>query len=211
MFWLIVLILLCVYVPTIGIPILIFLGVVWAANAIFGLSIMGISWGLRKKEEKKEKVAKNKELDERHKKRLEFWKSLLERCKAKTQLHSNISPCINAWISAGAGRNGIGYSYTITKKHGTVEVYINRGKDSEVENKKIFDQLNSHRKEIESIFGGDLEWQGLDDRKAARVRKVYSGIGLNDKESWGRLQGDMIDGMVRLEKAFRKHIASLEI
>jgi hypothetical protein len=42
--------------------------------------------------------SEKKELAERHKKRLKFWKSLLEKSKKRTPLHSNISPSMNSWI-----------------------------------------------------------------------------------------------------------------
>jgi len=152
-----------------------------------------------------------KELAERHKKRLEFWKSLLEKSRLKTSLHANISPGIYSWIGTGSGKRGLGYNYSITYKYASVELYIDRGKECEKENKKIFDELYSHKKEIEEIFGDALEWQRLDDRRASRVRKVYSYAGLNDREKWDRLQNDMIDGMIRFEKAFKKYVKELKI
>ena len=162
--------------------------------------------------EKAEAVGKEKEeLRERHKKRLEFWKSLLEKSKLKTSLHSNISPNIWSWIGTGAGKSGLGYNYVITHKCGAVELYIDRGKDAKEENKEIFDELYSHKKSIEKIFGEKLEWQRLNDRQASRIRRRYTYAGLNDKDKWDKLQNDMIDGMIRLEGALKKYINSLEI
>lgn len=147
-----------------------------------------------------------KEFAERHKKRLEFWKTLLEKSKKKTSLHANISPAIYAWIGAGSGKRGISYNYSVTYKYGQVELYIDRGKDSEEENKKIFDQLYSQKNEIEEDFGDKLKWERLDDRRASRISKRFDYAGLNDKEKWDRLQDDMIDAMIKLEIALKKHI-----
>jgi len=152
-----------------------------------------------------------KELAERHHKRLEFWKTLLERCKDKTKLHADISPSKESWIAMGAGRKGIKYSYVITKKHGQIEIYIDRGKDSEKENKSIFDQLHKNKQSIENEFAGPLKWERLDDRRASRISKRYEASGLNDKDQWEQLQNKMIDGMIRFEKAFKKHIKNLKI
>lgn len=162
--------------------------------------------------EETEVVGKEKkELAERHKKRLEFWKSLLEKSKLKTTLHSNISPNIWGWIGTGAGRSGLSYNYVITYKHGAVELYIDRGKESKEENKRIFDELYSHKKEIEEIFGGKLEWERLDDRRASRIRKTFAYAGLNDKDKWEKLQNDMIAGMTGFEKALKKYISGLKL
>jgi hypothetical protein len=84
-------------------------------------------------------------------------------------LHSNISPSIYHWIGTTAGKRGLGYNYVITYKYGAVDLYIGRGKESEEENKKIFDELHAHREEIEEVFGDKLEWERLDDRRASRI------------------------------------------
>lgn len=150
--------------------------------------------------------SEKKELAERHKKRLKFWEGLLEKSKKRTPLHSNISPSINSWIGTGSGKRGLGFNYVVTYKHGQIELYIDRGKDSQDENKKIFDKLYEHKDEIEKIFGAKLDWQRLDNRRACRICKLYNYAGLNDKEKWDKLQNEMIDDMIKLEKAFRKYI-----
>lgn len=152
-----------------------------------------------------------KEFAERHKKRYEFWKLLLEKSKTKTNLHGNISPSKYSWIGAGSGKRGLGFNYVVTYKYGGVELYIDRGKDSEEENKKIFGALYANKKEIETEFGGVLEWQILDNRRASRIRKKYDYAGLNNRDQWEKLQDDMINAMIRLEKALKKHINQLKI
>ena len=152
-----------------------------------------------------------KELAERHKKRHEFWKILLEKSKEKIHLHANISPSIHSWIGAGSGKRGLGFNYGVTYKYGQVELYIDRGKESEKENKNIFDELQSYKAEIEKDFGDKLKWERLDDRRASRISKRFDYAGLNDREKWGKLQDDMIDGMIKLEKALKKHIRNLKL
>jgi len=155
--------------------------------------------------------SEKKELAERHKKRLKFWESLLEKSKKRTSLHSNISPSINSWVVTGSGKRGLGFGYVVTYKHGQVELYIDRGKDSQDENKKIFDELQSHMDEIEKEFGNKLKWERLDNRRASRISKKFEYAGLNDEEKRDKLQDDMIDGMIRLEKSLKKHIRNLKI
>jgi len=152
-----------------------------------------------------------KELAERHKKRLKFWEGLLEKSKNKTMLFSNISPSKDSWISTGAGKSGLVYLYNITYKYASVNFCIDRGKDLEEENKKIFDNLFTHKDKIEVIFEGKLTWQRLDDRRSSRICKIYNRAGLNDKEKWDKLQNEMIDDMIKLEKAFKKYINALKI
>jgi len=155
--------------------------------------------------------SEKKELAERHKKRLIFWEGLLEKSKKRTPLHSNISPSINSWISTGSGKKGLVFSYVVTNKHSQVELYIDRGKDSQDENKKIFDELQSYMDEIEKEFGNKLKWERLDDRRASRISKRFDYAGLNDEEKKDKLQNDMVEGMIRLEKSLKKHIRNLKI
>jgi hypothetical protein len=119
-------------------------------------------------------------------------------------LHSSITAGTNSWIGAGAGRSGLAYNYGITNKNGQIELYIDRG-DYE-ENKKIFDELFKNKELVEGDFGGRLEWQRLEDKRASRIRKIYSYSNLSYEQNWDRLQQEMIDDMIRLEKALKKFV-----
>jgi len=150
---------------------------------------------------------KDGELAERHVLRLKFWGELLEKAKAKTKLHAKVSPGIENWVSAGAGKSGLGFNYVVRMDDAQVELYIDRG---DVEwNKMVFNTFMQHQTEIEQIFGEPLDWQLLPDKRASRIRFVISSYGLNDQEHWDELQYKLIDAMIRLERAFRKYIKGI--
>ncbi len=149
-----------------------------------------------------------KDLAEREGLREEFWRTLLERAKGTTKLHAAISPSTSGWIAAGSGLGGVPYTYTITQHEAGVELYIDRGKDGEVENKQIFDTPFAAKAVIESAFGDALEWQRLDTKRACRIRKRFEGGGYRDDPSkWPEIQDTMIDAMVRMEKALGPFLA----
>jgi len=150
-----------------------------------------------------------KELAERHILRLEFWKQLLERAKGKTSLHARISPNTDNWVSASAGKSGLGYSYVIRMNDAQVEFYIDRG-DAE-ENKRIFEILQAKKDTIEAAFGGPLDWLRLEDRRVSRIRHLINASGLKDNERWPQLQDEMIDAMIRLERALKPEIHPLKL
>jgi len=156
----------------------------------------------------KETGEKKKELAERHVLRQEFWGQLLEKAKNKTALHERISPSKENWVGAGAGKSGLEYTYVIRMEDAQVELYIDNG-DEDLNN-KIFDQFFSQKEKIEADFGGQLDWQRLDEKRACRVRYVIKTGGLNDKEKWEEIQGMMIDAMIRLERAFMPEIQMLK-
>jgi hypothetical protein len=134
-------------------------------------------------EESREVGEKKKEMAERYSLRYEFWNELLEKAKEKTKLHAQISPGQYGWVGTGAGKRGLGYNYGVTKHEGQVELYIDRGRDSEDENKKIFDELLSHK---------DIG-------------------GYRDDDKWPEVHEAMIDAMCRLEKSLKPYISKLKI
>lgn len=148
------------------------------------------------------------DLAERHKLRLKFWEQLLEKAKSKTNLHAKISPGKENWISAGAGKSGLSYSYVVRMEDAQVELYIDRGEGEW--NKRVFNALMQHKLEIEDLFGGPLDWQLLPDKRASRIRFVIPDYGLKDQDHWNELQERLIEAMIRLDKAFQPFIRRIE-
>ena len=150
------------------------------------------------------------ELVERHKSRHQFWTQLLEYSKQKTKLHANISPSIYNWLGTGAGRQGLSFNYVITKHDVAVELYIDRGKEAEEENKTFFDELHAKKAEIEEVFGAPLDWQRLDEKRACRIKKVIDIGGYADEEKWPQIDDAAVTAMIRLEKALRPFLSRLK-
>jgi len=162
-------------------------------------------------EETREVGAKKKELAERDILRFRFWEQLLEKARHRTKLHTSISPTHYNWVGTSAGKRGLTFSYVVRQHEASVELYIDRGKDSEEENKAIFEQLMRHKERIETEFGGALEWQRLEGRRACRIKKTISVGGYKDEDKWPEIHEAMIDTMVRLEKALKPYIQKLKI
>ena len=160
-------------------------------------------------EEIREAGKEKKERAERYSLRHRFWTSLLEQAKDKTQLHANISPIQRATIST-AVQSGLFLRYIVQQHTSEIDLYIDRGRDSDTENEEIFDRLRQSQAEIEEAFGEPLEWQRLEGKRACRIIKRFSLGGYqDDEERWPDIQDPMIDGMIRLEAALRPHIDRL--
>jgi hypothetical protein len=137
-----------------------------------------------------------------------FWEGLLALGEGRTALHSKMTPSERGYIGAGAGISGLGYWYNVLQHTSRVELYISRP-DASV-NKKMFDELQAHKAEIEASFGGPLIWQRLDDKHACRISyEITAGGYKDDESSWPTIQAAMIDAMVRLEKALSPLIPNL--
>jgi hypothetical protein len=150
-----------------------------------------------------------KQLAERHVLRLKFWEGLLARAKEMGVLtHAQRSPSKDSWIGGASGRSGLSFNYVVwMDDKAAVELYIDTG-DAE-DNKRIFDSLFAKKAEIENAFGGTLEWDRLDERRACRIRYTQHLGGLSVGESeWPKIWDPLIDAMRRLVNALKPHVRS---
>lgn len=136
----------------------------------------------------------------------EFLNQLLQKAKTKTQLHINARLAMHPRVCVNAGMRSMTYCYHVFWEISRVNLYINDG--SKEWNKEQFSVLYKHKDEIEARFGGPLEWQLLPNRKASRIKYEISDYGVKDRDRWSDLQDQLIDAMIRLEKAFRPIIQS---
>ena len=70
--------------------------------------------------------------------------------------------------------------------------------------------MPENKNQIEKVFGEDLSWERLDNKKASRIKYLIEDIGLKDKDEWSKLQDIMIEKMILLEKAMRPFIEDFE-
>ncbi|RKY11686.1 MAG: DUF4268 domain-containing protein [Planctomycetota bacterium] len=152
--------------------------------------------------------AQRKQLAEHQLLRQEFWKQLLEKARQRTDLHAGVSPSKENCLATGAGKTGLIWSYVVLKDHARVELYIDTP-DAD-RNRAIFKKLVQHRETVEREFGGSLDWECEEWRRATRIcYRIRGHGGLRDRDRWTELQDAMIDAMVRLEKALGPLIRQL--
>lgn len=147
---------------------------------------------------------------ERYDVRLRFWEGLVGVARERRTRHANIKPGTYHWLGASSGVRGLGFNYVIVQEHGVTELYIDRG--DATENKKIFDTLLAQKEQIEKVFGGSLEWERLDAKRACRIKNVVTlgGYRSPDQE-WPAIQSAMVDSMSKLETALLPSIEKLDL
>lgn len=160
-------------------------------------------------EKAQEDSSSQEELKNRHIVRRDFWVRLLNEVntKSKTTLFQNISPSIYAWIGAGSGVRGVGYNFVISKKYIRVELYIDRG--NHTENEFIFDELFKQKQTTEDSFGGILEWERLEEKRACRIKYENLSFNVYDRENWDKMVQFLSDGMFRLERGFKEPLKKI--
>jgi len=158
----------------------------------------------------KEVGEKKKEWASLQQQKFQFWQELLEKSRTKTKLFGNISPGRFNYISMGAGQSGVYFSYTISRERGTFELCIDKDKEDGTKNKLMFDAIAKHKIEIEKSFGDRLEWERLDEKRMARIRKTIQGNVFDSIEERTKIQDTMIDGMIRLHSALKSYLGKID-
>ena len=153
-----------------------------------------------------------KEIAERYGIRKRWWTQLIERSVAFTSLHKHITPGEYSWIGTSSGVRGLNFVYVVAQHDCAAELYLDRGKGADQENKAIFDQLWAHQSEVEAAFGAPLTWQRLEGKRACRIRCTQGGGGYRaPEEQWPALHDGIADAMNRLETALRPFLQRLDL
>ena len=162
--------------------------------------------------ETKEIGRAKKERAERYDLRKQWWSTLIDRSAAISKLHAHITPGEYSWIGASSGVRGLNWNYTVWQDECGAELYIDRGKESDLENVSIFEQLLSHRDDIEKAFGKSLKWEELEGRRACRIgyRSIEGGY-RTPEESWPSIQDGLVRNMDKLTKAIGPWLGELQL
>jgi hypothetical protein len=140
-----------------------------------------------------------------------FWRQLIERSRTKTALFSNRTGSKDQWIGVTLGRVGFNLSIVLLREETRVECYIDFGKNLGEKNLAVFKTLEQQKQTIEASFGEKLDWQELEDSRACRICTFVKGGWDEPEAEWGKLQDELVDTAIRLEKALKAPIQSLSI
>lgn len=141
--------------------------------------------------------------------RSEFWHEFLPKFNEKSNLFSgrNIeTKQYDHWFGTGSGIGGVHFNFLVTKEYAGVELGISGG--TQKENKKIFDYFYKNKEQIESEFGGKLDWERLDNKKMSRIASRLHGVSIFNREDWETMMNFLTNTMIRFEHVLRKYIDS---
>ena len=125
--------------------------------------------------------------------------------QAKFQVHTS-SPSGASWIvvkpfshSGQSRRAFLAYSFAQGRRF-RVELYIDVG--DQIQNKKIFDLLETEKFQIETEAQSELAWERLNDKRASRIARYYYDIHVTDNEGkLTKLRNWAVDAMIHFESA----------
>ena len=118
-------------------------------------------------------------LTDRKLKLLDFWTELNEFLENKNSTISPHKPSAHHWnnVSIGTSKAHISLSASARENKITAELYI-------PDNKELYYQLCDNKEEIEKLYGEELSWQELKDRKASRIAISRDNFSLYDNKNW---------------------------
>lgn len=124
------------------------------------------------------KVFSPKPTSEVNKKYLEFFSKLVDEYSKANPSWNKVKALPQSWLGFGGGRGGLAFNWAFRSRNRlSVELYIDTGEKSE--NERIFEEIESNRKEIEDRVG-ELSWEKLEAKRACRIA-VYRDVGSSMK------------------------------
>lgn len=154
-----------------------------------------------------------KELAERYDIRRSWWERLIALPDAK--LHAHLTPGQYSWIGTSTGIRGLNLNYAVWQDGTAAELYIDRGKDSEIENKTIFDEIAEHKNEIDTqikaAVGITPSWERLDSKRASRIKISVEGGYRSPEDEWESIQSKAVSAMNALNLALKPYIKKIKV
>lgn len=133
--------------------------------------------------------------------RLEFWRKL----ESRTRRLPGQKGQIKIWILENTGIKGIDLKFDVNRSFVMVALEINhRDEDRRL---KLYAKLDACRTIFEHTFGEPLIWDLTYERETGKdVCRVYKSMKADfyQKEQWPDIFRFLIDGMIRMEKAFEE-------
>ena len=151
------------------------------------------------------KAAERKERGKRSTLLARFLAALAERAAPRTDLHRGRTPDASLSVLYGAiGKTGFSINYVVAKASSRVELLIQR-----VNGRGLLLRLRGEQDAIEATFGGLLTWQEREGIQQCRVYLPVAGGYGSPEEEWPRIHDEMIDAMIRLDRALRGRVLAL--
>ena len=146
-------------------------------------------------------VAQKGELNETQNKRLQFWTEFNDVIEQRGKPFNKHKATADHWYSIAVGSSQCHISIDLVNKEHRIRVgmWID-------DNKELYDEMLSHKDEIEAAAGIKYEWDRLDSKKAAVICTYIQGLNFNKQDNYPELMNKAIDLVITMRDAFRPYI-----
>ncbi len=150
---------------------------------------------------KNTKSGKDRELSKTESERFNFWTEFKRVVSENGKPFNVQKPSTDNWTSVALGTKEAFITITLVNKVNqiVVDVYIN-------DNKELFDDLFSHKEEIEQQLGFSMVWERLDNKKASRIKYFIPGLDFNKQSNYPELMMEIIKKVVTIRSVFKDYL-----
>ena len=138
--------------------------------------------------------------------RIKYWtafRSYLQDQKSKLRPQK---PSRDHWYSFSIGTSRAHTAALIITRDDKIGVELTINSDDA---KKLFNDLITHRSNVEAIIGSPLDWREMPDRKASRVL-LYKAVNPYDESDWPNQFAWLKDTLEKFDKAFRPLFSNIQ-
>lgn len=148
-------------------------------------------------------VKKNETGNSTQQQRYDYWVAFQDYAFQNVQFAKNFNrrkPSLDSWMNFSIGSSACHIAVSQIKKRNElyVELYIS-------EDKELFYSLLQQKDSIEADAGLTFEWRELPERKASRI-VLSKNVSFEDKDQWTAQFDWLIDVMLKMKQAFKKHL-----
>jgi len=130
-----------------------------------------------------------------------FFQSLIDRLREQHHFTNARAAQPQNWYAFAAGLSGIYYGANFTQDgRARVEIYLDPS-STPGENKRLFDSLFLRERKIQGDFGGPLEWERMDNRRACRIAVYRPGRIQDDALQLEAVEDWMVQQLLRFKES----------
>jgi hypothetical protein len=115
-------------------------------------------------------------------------------------------PSRDHWYSFSIGTSRAHTAALIITRDDKIGVELTTNSDDA---KKLFNDLITHKSNVEEIIGSSLDWREMPDRKASRVL-LYRSVNPYDESDWPHQFAWLKDTLEIFDKAFRPLFSNIQ-
>lgn len=144
-------------------------------------------------------VARNNELNESQKQRLEFWTQFNEVIDSKGKPFNKRKATTDHWYNVAIGSSEANISIDLVNKEHKIRISLWIS-----DNKKLYDALLLRKDEIEDQLGFGIEWNRLDSKKASYICTYIQGLDFKKQDNYQYLMEQIIEIVLKMRIVFPK-------
>ncbi len=146
-------------------------------------------------------LAKNAELSKAESGRVEFWTQLNDYIDQHGKPFNKHKATTDHWYNVAVGSSKCHVSIDLLNLKHMIRVglYI-------PDNKELYDKINADKEQFEQAVGYDLDWQRLNNKKAAYISTYLYDFDFDKQDNYPQLMEDIVKRVVAFRKAVQPYI-----